>query len=160
MAGGEQRLVRAMVASDAERVAELCGQLGYPSSAVEVRARFDVLCGRPDEGMFVAADGAAGIDAVIGWVHVRPSLTLESDPCAEIAGLVVDAAARSAGVGQALVAAAERWAVEHGYGEIRVRSNVVRERAHAFYRRLGYEVVKAQVNFRKTLDQREVDSRQ
>jgi len=32
-----------------------------------------------------------------------------------------------------------------------VRSNVTRERAHAFYGRLGYETVKTQRVFRKTL---------
>jgi GNAT superfamily N-acetyltransferase len=153
--------IRVMTAADVERVAQLAGQLGYPSTSAHVAARFELLRQRPDEGLFVAVGpnaaplgptgSAAGHDAVIAWVHVRPTLTLESDPCAEIAGLVVNAADHGHGVGRALVAAAEAWAVEHGFREIRVRSNVVRLEAHAFYRHLGYEVVKNQLNFRKRL---------
>jgi GNAT superfamily N-acetyltransferase len=156
--------LRVMTAADIERVAVLCGQLGYPSTTREVGDRFEILQRRADEGIFVAVDdapareaaggGAANDGGVVGWVHVRPMLTLESNPAAEIAGLVVDDGWHGRGVGRALVEAAETWAAEHGYAEMRVRSNVVRERAHEFYRRLGYEVIKTQANFRKAVQRR------
>jgi GNAT superfamily N-acetyltransferase len=52
-------------------------------------------------------------------------------------------AQRSGGVGAALVAAAEEWARVKSCARLRVRSNVVRERTHRFYERLGYRVVKS-----------------
>ena len=58
---------------------------------------------------------------------------------------------RSAGVGAALLAAAEDWARAQGFATMRVRSNVIRERAHRFYEREGYMRIKAQAMFRKIL---------
>ena len=45
----------------------------------------------------------------------------------------------------------EQWARERGIRTIGLRSNVIRERAHAFYEREGYTVLKKQKAFRKTL---------
>ena len=76
---------------------------------------------------------------------------MESDPDAEIRGLVVDEEARSGGLGQKLVEAAESWARERGHNWMSVRSNVIRERTHRFYERLGYGRAKTQHKFRKRL---------
>jgi GNAT superfamily N-acetyltransferase len=88
---------------------------------------------------------------VVGWTHVVPRLHLEEVPFCELAGLVVADGARGAGIGRSLLQAAERWAREHGHTRFRVRSNVVRERAHGFYRREGYAERKRQVVFEKDL---------
>jgi GNAT superfamily N-acetyltransferase len=141
-----------MTAGDVRRVAALCGELGYPSTPAEVAARFEALAPRRDQALLVAENETG---EAAGWLHVHEALTIEAGPWAEIGGLVVGAGDRARGVGRLLVEAAERWAAEHGYGEIRVRSNVVRQAAHEFYRRLGYEVVKNQLNFRKPLGERE-----
>jgi GNAT superfamily N-acetyltransferase len=61
--------------------------------------------------------------------------------------MVVDENHRSQGIGAALVKAAIGWADEHGFRTVRVRSNVVRERTHAFYERLGFSRTKTQVVF-------------
>ena len=139
--------IRPMTAADIDAVTVLCGQLGYPSTAQEVAARFEGLASRPPNAVFVAEED----DTILGWAHVQEILTLESGPSADLGGLVVDDAARGRGVGRQLVEAAERWAIERGYREMRVRSNVVRVEAHQFYRNLGYEVIKTQLNFRKRL---------
>ena len=76
---------------------------------------------------------------------------IESDPHAEIGGLVVDERARSRGVGRVLLAAAEAWAARQGLREVALRSNILRERAHDFYRRLGYDCPKTQHRFRKRI---------
>jgi GNAT superfamily N-acetyltransferase len=140
--------VRRMTLDDSRCVAELTAQLGYPSSASEITARLGKIAGEDDHGLFVAQ--TPGGD-VAGWVHVHGACLLQSDPCAEIGGLVVDESLRGQGVGRALMAEAERWALEHGYEEVRLRSNIVRHEAHEFYRHLGYEPVKQSYTFRKQL---------
>jgi GNAT superfamily N-acetyltransferase len=134
--------------ADAAALAELSTQLGYPATAEMLLER---LAGVREHGVgevFVAVDTH---DRVLGWTHVVPRLHLEEPPFAELAGLVVGDGARGAGVGATLLAAAERWARQHGFAHIRVRSNVVRERAHRFYLRAGYVERKRQVVFDKPL---------
>jgi GNAT superfamily N-acetyltransferase len=77
--------------------------------------------------------------------------SLGIEPRAEITRLVVDSRSRSAGAGRLLVERGEQWARERGFAVIGVRSNVIRDRAHAFYLRLGYTITKSQKVFRKTL---------
>ena len=59
--------------------------------------------------------------SVIGWIHLSEARTLESDPRAEITGLVVDSDHRSAGVGRLLVERGEEWARQRGLAVIGVR---------------------------------------
>jgi len=89
--------------------------------------------------------------AVRGWLHAAEVHTVESPPYAEIVGLVVDDGHRGQGLGAALVVAAKEWARARGLGEMRVRSNVVRDRAHRFYQRQGFLETKRQAVFRLSL---------
>ena len=98
--------------------------------------------------IFVAEDGGE----VVGWIHVGVSFLLEVPLRAEINGLVVSAATRSRGTGARLLETAEAWARTKKCEGMSVRSNVIRERAHAFYERNGYEHYKTQKSFRKPLD--------
>jgi len=88
---------------------------------------------------------------VIGWLHASVTPLLEVPLRAEVNGLVVDEKQRSAGTGAQLLDAAERWARSRGCKSMSVRSNVIRERAHGFYERQGYEQYKTQKAFRKIL---------
>ena len=90
-------------------------------------------------------------DSVIGWVHVSVTPLLEVERRAEVNGLVVDERVRSRGAGARLLDTAERWARKMGCAGMSVRSNVIRERAHRFYLRQGYEHYKTQKALRKTL---------
>jgi GNAT superfamily N-acetyltransferase len=133
--------VRAAQVSDAAAIAILTTQLGYPTRPEETEARLRDVLDRPDGAVLVAEEEGT----VIGWIHVVGTHSIETAPFAVIAGLVVDEARRSRGIGAALVEAAAAWAARQGYGTLRVRSNVVRERAHAFYERLGFSRTKNQV---------------
>ncbi len=84
-------------------------------------------------------------------MHVSVSHLLESDVRAEVNGLIVAEGQRSAGAGAKLLEAAEAWARRRGCRGMNVRSNVIRERAHKFYERQGYEHYKSQKAFRKPL---------
>lgn len=136
--------VREMVRADAPAVAELSAQLGYKATPAEVTRRFMRLQ-QTNDGFFVGVRGAE----VAGWLHVYGVRLLETDGYAEIGGLVVDIAVRRQGIGRQLVARAEAWAAAHGFGELRLRSGLRRGEAHAFYRQLGYELVKTGYMFRK-----------
>jgi GNAT superfamily N-acetyltransferase len=84
-------------------------------------------------------------------VHVQRHHALELDPYALVVALVVDERFRGGGVGRALLEVTEQWARDHGLTEMRVRSNVTRERTHRFYERRGYRNVKTSHTFRKQL---------
>jgi GNAT superfamily N-acetyltransferase len=142
---GELR-IRRVSAVDAERVAELSGQLGYPAGVKEMKARLTKVLKDRDAVCFVAETAEGG---VIGWIHVSVTPLLEVERRAEVNGLVVDEAARGAGAGAMLLAAGEKWAKGKGCKRMSVRSNVIREKAHAFYVREGYEHYKTQKAFRK-----------
>jgi N-acetylglutamate synthase-like GNAT family acetyltransferase len=84
---------------------------------------------------------------VIGWAHVAAMYQVVNDPFAELLALVVDESVRGQGTGAVLVEAVSDWAARNGFQTLRVRSNVVRERTHRFYDRLGFERTKSQVVF-------------
>jgi ribosomal protein S18 acetylase RimI-like enzyme len=129
--------LRRMAPADLPSAVELSGQLGYPTSPATLARRFERLLARPDHALFVAED-------VAGWIHVYEALSLESEPWAEIGGLVVDVRRRRSGVGRALVDEAERWARAQGLDLLRARSNVIREEAHRFYPGIGFTLRKTQ----------------
>jgi len=132
--------------SDAPTIALLATQLGYPTSTEQAEVRLRDVLDRPGGAVLVAEDEDG---AVIGWIHVFEAYRVEAEPFAEIAALVVDETRRGRGTGAALVEAAAEWAGRHGFRNLRVRSNVVRERTHAFYERLGFARLKQQVVFVK-----------
>lgn len=140
--------IRSARDSDAARLAALAGQLGYPSTPEQVAKRLEGMRGSRDHEVFVA-ENASG--EVAGFIGVFVNRTVETDASAEISGLVVDEAARSQGAGKRLLDRVEEWAREKGCRSVGLRSNVIRERAHAFYERHGYRHIKTQKSFRKEL---------
>jgi GNAT superfamily N-acetyltransferase len=140
--------IRKAQSKDAERIAHLSGELGYPASAKQIAERLRRLTPATKHAVFVAESPAAGLH---GWVHVSTSHLLESDLRAEVNGLIVAEGQRSAGAGAKLLQAAEEWARRRGCKGMNVRSNVIRERAHKFYERNVYEHYKTQKAFRKRL---------
>jgi GNAT superfamily N-acetyltransferase len=140
--------IRPAQEADCARIAELAGQLSYPSAPEEVRQRMTEMKGDADHLLFVA-ELATG--EIAGWIAVFVYRTVEADARAEVSGLVVDERFRSQRIGERLLARSEEWARERGCDVIGLRSNVIRERAHAFYERHGYRHIKTQKSFRKTL---------
>ena len=131
---------------DLAAVASLCAQLGYPVDAATLAARFATVHGLASHALYVAvAEGE-----VLAWMLLSVAASLTDGPSVEIGGLVVDEQARGRGLGRRLVRFAETWARERGIGRVRVRSQVKREEAHAFYRGLGYAHQKTSHVFAKT----------
>jgi GNAT superfamily N-acetyltransferase len=144
---GGSLFVREITGADAVAAAKLSGELGYPVSAEAMMQRIESLGGRADHVVYVACvDGE-----VVGWIDVGVTNHLQSEPYAEIGGLVVSNEARSGGIGRSLVARAEEWALERGLKKVVVRSQIAREGAHRFYMREGYERTKTSAVFTKKL---------
>lgn len=145
---GQQKLtIREIESKDAEAAARLSGELGYPVSASELSSRIGRLARLPDHAVYVACQG----DRVVGWMDIGVVHHLQSDPYAEIGGLVVDSNARNSGIGRELVRTAERWAKERSLAFLLVRSNVIREAAHRFYLRESFSRTKTSAVFVKNL---------
>jgi len=147
---GKQNAVKIRRArhGDALRIAKLSGQLGYPATARAMAGRLKMALREKDGACFVAETKE---DGVVGWAHVNVTPLLEVERRAELNGLVVDEQVRSQGAGWSLLQAAEAWARKMRCTGMSVRSNVLRERAHGFYERHGYEHYKTQKAFRKRL---------
>ena len=122
--------------ADAPELAELLGQLGYPTEASAVVRRLDRLGASGVDRVLVAVDG--GI--VVGMVSVHVSRSLEYDgDAAKLSAVVVDERRRGTGVGRALIAAAGAEARARGCEVLWLTTAEHRAGAHAFYRALGFE---------------------
>ncbi len=139
--------VRPARAEDAPALAVLAGQLGYPTTAEELGERLPEVAAGPDAVILVAADG----DDVHGWIHIELKRSLLAPLAAQVMGLVVDERRRNGGIGAALLAAGESWAREQGCRSMLVGTRVTRERAHRFYQREGYVLLKTSHFFEKGL---------
>jgi GNAT superfamily N-acetyltransferase len=129
-------------------LAALAGELGYPTSAEALVGRLAAL--HPTDAAVMVSTGSD--DVPIGWCHVEMRRTLVEPVSALIVGLVIGEGHRSAGIGAALLAAAEAWARARGCSRLVVATRITRERAHRFYARQGYEVSKTSYFLTKVLD--------
>jgi GNAT superfamily N-acetyltransferase len=138
--------LRAATLRDAQAVAVLAKELGYPSELRAVREWLGAILARDDQRVIVAEDTEG---SVYGWLQAHCNTVLESGFRVEIVGLIVAESVRRQGVGRSLVAHAETWAAEISAETIVVRSNAKRVESHAFYPSLGYIPSKTQVVYRK-----------
>jgi GNAT superfamily N-acetyltransferase len=140
--------IRRTRARDAARIANLSVQLGYPATEAQIKDRLRRLLRASKHVVFVAEKRGGG---VIGWLHASVVNLLESETRAEINGLIVADGHRSMGAGAKLLDAAEQWARKNGCKRVNLRCNVIRDRAHGFYLRQGYDHYKTHKAFRKAL---------
>lgn len=141
--------VRFAQREDSDRIAQLCGQLGYGVSVEQAQQRLEQLQSKSQcNVVYVAETALAG---VIGWIHLYICQVLTADRMGVIGGLVVDANFRQQGIGRLLLRSVKQWADGQGCNEIIVRSNVRRQAAHQFYEHSGFEEIKRSVVFCKAL---------
>ena len=170
MHGAQRVRIRQMTARDADEVAMLSEQLGYPATPAEIVHRLGLIAEQRDHVVFVAesgaeqgsepgqasersegSEGSEDDERVVGWVHVRGQVLIEAAPYAAISGLVVERRSRGQGIGRLLLEAAEAWARARGYDEMLVRSPSSQESVHDFFERQGYHRNAASYRFSKPL---------
>ena len=121
---------------DAEALAALIGQLGYPASADDVGRRVKRLSSSGTDRVVVAELGGE----IVGLACLHTSLSLAYDePAAKLSAIVVDELHRRRGIGEALVRQLEREAKRRGCCLLFLTTAGHRDDAHAFYERIGFE---------------------
>lgn len=129
--------VRHATAADAQDIARLIGQLGYPFEASDAPRR---LANMTHAGRAVVLL-AEHHGSVVGLVtsHILSVINREHD-VAWLTTLVIDETVRGSGVGRILVQAVEQFARDAGCERLTVTTHVHRSDAHAFYEKLGFEL--------------------
>ncbi|MHC4219339.1 MAG: GNAT family N-acetyltransferase [Planctomycetota bacterium] len=127
--------VRQANPDDAEVIAALLGELGYPQAPAMVRQRLDELTKFPSARVLVATNGDEVI--AVGTLNFIP--LLHDHKIARVSALAVIGPYRGKGVGQVMMGAFENIAREAGCPRLEVTSNIRRTGAHGFYERMGYE---------------------
>ena len=133
-----------MAEADAEEVAELAAELGYPNEIAAIRRRIRPI-GDADL-LLVATDRN---DKAIGFIQAHRVCIIEVGVRVEILGLVVSSEARRTGIARRLIREVERWARKIGSEVVSVRSNIRRAEAHIFYPAMGYKKIKTQAVYEK-----------
>jgi GNAT superfamily N-acetyltransferase len=127
--------LRPAIADDAERIAGLFTDEGYPAGPSDIVERLERFAS--DHSRVIVADNAG---EVLGFVAVHALPRFEhSDRVLRIMALVVDAGVRERGVGRMLMEEAERLGREVGAAFAEVTAGHHRPDARRFYEDLGYD---------------------
>ena len=127
--------VRNATVDDSEPIARLVSDLGYQTSARQMRQRLEAIAGDADYRTLVACDDGH----VVGFIGTRIGRPYEGDGLyGQIMALAVAADHRRRGVGRMLIRAAESDLVERGARVLVLTSGNHRADAHAFYESCGY----------------------
>ncbi|MEB6377840.1 GNAT family N-acetyltransferase [Leclercia adecarboxylata] len=129
--------IRAAELSDIPSLQRLFQQLGYETDAERLKGhiheKHDSLC-------VLVAEAEKDISGVIVVNFVTP--VHENGLWAFISALVIDESSRGAGIGQKLLIASERIALDKRCTQIELSSSERRVRAHKFYESNGYKEVR------------------
>jgi GNAT superfamily N-acetyltransferase len=127
--------VRSARLADADQLARLFDQLGYPQTGDALRGPLENMLADPRADVLVADDGGGLVGAA---TYLLVPVAHDSRPWCRITALVVDEAHRGHGIGRMLVAAAEGAARHAGCSRIEATTALQRTGAHRFYERFGY----------------------
>jgi ribosomal protein S18 acetylase RimI-like enzyme len=127
--------IRQATFADAEPIAILVSELGYPTSGIQMRRRLGaILADNGYETLVACEDGD-----VLGFVGTRSGPLYEDDVFyGQIMALAVAPSQQRRGVGRRLVREAESTLIERGARVLVVNSGNHRSDAHGFYESCGY----------------------
>lgn len=122
-------------ASDAEAIAALFTDEGYPAGPSDIVERLTRFSSEHSQVVVAEHDGV-----VLGFIAVHALPRFEHDDrILRVLALVVDAGARERGVGRRLMAEAERIAGELGAAFVEVTAGHHRPDARHLYESIGYD---------------------
>ncbi|MEO6227413.1 MAG: GNAT family N-acetyltransferase [Thermomonas sp.] len=128
--------LRNAVHADADDVARLLCELGYPCELDDALERINVIAGNDRQVLVIARrDGAVCGLIALDFMYYLP---LGTTTC-RVTALVVTPTAQGLGIGRALLKEAERRARSGSASRIELTSGAQRTEAHAFYRACGYK---------------------
>jgi GNAT superfamily N-acetyltransferase len=127
--------IRPAETGDAEPIAALLGELGYPQAPQVVCRRLEELAGFPSTRVLVALTDSGVVG--VGTLNLIP--LLHDHKIARVSALAVTDRFQGRGAGGALMRAFESIARDAGCPRLEVTSNLRRTGAHGFYERIGYE---------------------
>ena len=127
--------LRSAMPADADDVARLLTEMGYPCDIDEALERIGAIIDNDRQALIVARrDGAVCGLIALDFMYYLP---LGTTTC-RVNALVVTSTAQGLGIGRALLKEAERRARMGGAARIELASGSQRTEAHAFYRACGY----------------------
>lgn len=127
--------LRNAVIADADDVARLLADLGYPCDTGEAAERISTILGNDRQALVLArCQGAVCGLVALDFMYYLP---LGTSTC-RVTALVVTPDAQRHGIGRLLLRDAERRARTGGAARIELSSGSQRTDAHAFYRACGY----------------------
>ena len=129
-------VIRDAAPADAEAVAGLIGELGYPTTAAEIRERSRRVA-ENGNGSIVVAELDGVVKGVVTLYDIR-TLHRPGGDIRRITAFVITESERGTGLGRKLIAEIEARARAAGCSRMEVTSAGQRTGAHAFYERLGY----------------------
>lgn len=127
--------IRRATADDAEAIAALFTDEGYPAGPSDIVERLTRFTSDHSQVLVAEHDGA-----VLGFVafHALPRFE-HDDRIVRILALVVDAGARERGIGRGLIAAVESIASELGAAFVEITAGHHRPEARQLYESIGYD---------------------
>jgi predicted N-acetyltransferase YhbS len=127
--------LRSATSDDAERIAALLTEEGYPAGPSDIVGRLERFASDYSRVVVADLDGE-----VLGFIafHALPRFE-HDDRIVRVLALVVDAGARERGVGHRLMGEVERAAGELGAAFVEVTAGHHRPEARQFYESLGYD---------------------
>ncbi|HET8899997.1 MAG TPA: GNAT family N-acetyltransferase [Rhodanobacteraceae bacterium] len=127
--------LRNAMPADADDVAQLLSELGYPCDLADAIERISAILGNDRQALVLARRNGRVCGLVaLDFMYYLP---LGTTTC-RVTALVVMADAQGSGIGRALLKEAEHRARASGAARIELTSGSQRSEAHAFYRACGY----------------------
>ena len=128
--------LRSAMIADADDVARLLTDLGYPCEIEDAAERIDAIAANDRQALVLARrDGAVCGLVALDFMYYLPLGTITC----RVTALVVTPTAQGLGIGRALLKEAERRARSGSAARIELTSGSQRTEAHAFYRACGYK---------------------
>lgn len=127
--------LRNAVPADADDVAHLLAELGYPCDLADASERVSAILANDRQALVLARRNGAVCGLVaLDFMYYLP---LGTTTC-RVTALVVTTSAQGMGIGRHLLKEAERRARAGGAARIELTSGAQRTEAHAFYQACGY----------------------